>query len=481
MNDQDRFILLASLWIVYTFALLLIIWVVVSAHFYANAPNIYRSTDSTQRSVKNLVGRGLTWADREHHSIHRQALAPMFSSFAVEGFCPIFADTVQKVQDVWEKALKSRQRGMIVDVQHWMNSVVQPRHRRVRAQFCIAQGRLCTVTAAFYTLRAPPTNSLSDIIFRLASIIPILRNIPTAKNRIIKDFQAYIAGVAKDVLERNASKGVVEDKSILGLLIKSLAENPAGEFRLSHAEVTAQIVSVNLPGEHRIEYGLYSTRIPCYFLVGAFECGFETTLWLLVELAKNKAIQDKLRHELRQVCGNFGYSEILKLPYLHTVVDEALRLHPPIADTTRVAIEDDVIPLSSPILTKFKETVGSIHVAKGTVVTAPIQYINTSETFWGPGALKFDPGRWWQDKSNDNFPGNRHLAFGDGPRTCIAADFSLALIKVVVYGVVSNFMLSLPEGPQTIIESTGRRIPQPRVAGRASELSMVVRSVKQHL
>ncbi|KAJ7210626.1 cytochrome P450, partial [Mycena haematopus] len=144
----------------------------------------------------------------------------------------------------------------------------------------------------------------------------------------------------------------------------------------------------------------------------------------------NPAIQNKLRHELRQVSGNFEYSDIVKLPYLHTVVNEALRLHPPIGDTTRVVCEDDVIPLSSPIVTKSKETVRSIRVAKGTVITVPIRYINTSETFWGPGALKFDPGRWWQDKSNDDFPGNRHLAFGDGPRTCLGANFSSTLIKV---------------------------------------------------
>jgi cytochrome P450 len=83
--------------------------------------------------------------------------------------------------------------------------------------------------------------------------------------------------------------------------------------------------------------------------------------------------------------------------------------------------------------------VTSIHVGKGTVVAAPIHYVNTSEAFWGSGAANFDPGRWWQDKSNNDFPGNRHLAFGDGPRTCIGADFSLALIKVYKIEVGFNY------------------------------------------
>ncbi|KAF7354604.1 phosphoribosylaminoimidazole carboxylase [Mycena sanguinolenta] len=516
MDDQDRFILLASLWIVYTVALLLIIWAAVAgskalrrtlyttpllghtrssvgsvdiiaksaqaygpvfllptgrfsnkivlcdptaiAHFYANAPAIYRSTTFTRRSTKNLVGRGLSWAEGEHHPLHRQALAPVFSSSAVEGFCSTFLNTVNKVRDVWETALESRRLGMVVDIQHWMNSVVLNSLGIVGFghDFASLKGDYCIVTAAFYTLRVPSTNSPSDIIFRLASSIPILRNIPTAKNRIIKDFQVYISGIARDVLERNATKGHTEDKSILGMLIKSLAEHPAGEFRLSHTEVMAQNTL------------LFS--------------GFETTAislsWLLVELAKNPAIQDKLRQELRQVSRNFESSEIVKLPYLHTIIDEALRLHSPLGDTTRVLKTTSFLS-APPIMTKSKETVTSIRVAKGTVVSAPIQYINTSETFWGLGASKFDPGRWRQDKSNNNFPGNRHLAFGDGPRICIGANFALALMKVVVYGIVSNFTPTLPDGPQAIIECTEGRVPQPRMVGRGTEVSMAVRSVKQ--
>ncbi|KAJ7039377.1 cytochrome P450 [Mycena alexandri] len=518
MQDNDRFILLASLWIVYTLTLLLLVWAGLTvgqalrlalhntalngpprsvwpwsssadstdmaksaatygavfrvptgllsskiiicdpaaiAHFYANAPAIYRSTDFTREWTKNLVGRGLTWADGERHPSHRQALAPMFNSSAVDGYSAVFFEMVHKVRETWSRALESRPRGMIIDIQHWMNSIALDSIGLAGFghDFESLRGDYCTVTAAFYTLRAPSrSSSLSDIIFRLAATTPLLRAIPTAKNRIINDFDAYMSRIALDVLDRNSGKDRTADKSVLGLLMKSLAENPAGEFRLSHAEVLAQNTL------------LFS--------------GFETTAislsWLLVELTKNPAIQEKLRHELHQV-GNLTYSELVKLPFLHAVVYEALRLHPPKGDTTRVAAQDDVIPLSSPIITKSGETATSIHVAKGTVVVAPIRHLNTSETFWGPGALKFDPGRCWQDKSNVDFPGNRHLAFGDGPRACIGMDFSLALIKIVLSVIVRNFMFALPEGLGTIVESTGDGVPQPRVAGQGAELLMVVR------
>ncbi|KAJ6544347.1 cytochrome P450 [Mycena capillaripes] len=530
VDAQDRFILLASLWIVYTIALLLLVWAAVTcgralrqalyttalpspprslsqssvdslaaaygpvfqvptgllskkiilcdptaiAHFYANAPAVYHLTDPIRESTKNLVGRGLIWADGEHHPIHRQALAPMFSATAVDSYCPIFFNMVNKVQDTWKKALESRPRGIVLDIQYWMNSVVLDSLgvAGFGHDFESLKGDYCIVTAAFYTLKAPDTNSPSDIIFRLASAHPFLRNIPTAKNRIINSLQAGMSRIAGNILERNDKKANIdEDRSILGLLIKSLAENPAGEFRLSKEEILAQMVSMRLiiGNENLIK----QTRTLYYFPTG-FENTAVSLSWLFVELAKNPAIQDKVRDELRQLGGNLEYSEITKLSYLHSVVYEALRLHPPMGDTTRLAVEDDVIPLSSPIMAKSGETVTSVRVAKGTVVIAPIQYVNTAESFWGPGALKFDPERWWQDETNADFPGNRHLAFGDGPRTCIGAEFSLALIKVVLSVIVSSFTVSLPEGPQSTVESIEGR---PRVSGQRTELLMVVQSV----
>ncbi|KAJ7476848.1 cytochrome P450 [Mycena galericulata] len=514
MDDQDRFILLASLWVVYTITLLLVIWAVLAgtralrrtlyttalhgpegssaqveditmlaarygavfqvptglcakkivlcdptaiSHFYANAPVIYRAPDLVREATKNLVGCGLTWVDGEQHYGHRQALATLFTEAAVkQNFSPVFIEMVNKVQNMWTHALESRPRGMVIDIQHWMNSVVLDSLgvTGFSHDFESLKGDSCLVTAAFYTLRAPRTGAFSDTLFHLASYAPSLRTIPTAKNRIINDFRTLMSGIAGDVLSRSVLNGAAADTSVLGLLIQSLAENPEGEFRLSHAEVLAQMNTL-----------LFS--------------GFETTAaslsWLLVELAKNPGFQEKLRSELHHVEGLGNYSQISKIPYLHAVIYEALRLHPPMGGSTRVAVSDDVIPLSTPLAARSGETVSSIKVAKGTVVSVPIRYVNTSEALWGTGSLKYDPGRWWQDKSNLDFPGNRHLAFGDGPRTCLGSEFSLALMKVVITVLMSSFSISLPEGPRTVIEPIGERIPMPRMSGQGSELLLVVR------
>jgi cytochrome P450 len=40
--------------------------------------------------------------------------------------------------------------------------------------------------------------------------------------------------------------------------------------------------------------------------------------------------------------------ELNALPYLDCVVREALRVHPPVISTGRIAMQDDVVPLATP-------------------------------------------------------------------------------------------------------------------------------------
>lgn len=75
--------------------------------------------------------------------------------------------------------------------------------------------------------------------------------------------------------------------------------------------------------------------------------GYETTSivthYILFELSKNKAVQDKLREEIMENVaddGTISYDKLLELPYLDQVFYETLRLNPPVPLTTRVCSDD---------------------------------------------------------------------------------------------------------------------------------------------
>ncbi|KAF7331403.1 hypothetical protein MKEN_00018700 [Mycena kentingensis (nom. inval.)] len=475
-------------------------------HFYAQSPAVYRVTPATRRCTRNLVGKGLACVDGEQHTAYRQVLSPLFSTAAVAGYAPTFFTMANKVHSIWADALQSRPRGMVVEISHWMNSVVLDSLGAAgfAHDFNSLSGNYCPVTAAFYALRAPAAaGSLADKLFRAAPALPawaapLLRMWPGDRNRIMRHFRAVVHGVAGGVVERHSSRlrkpadgdgdGDGEsssgsegqaDCSYISLLIKSLAEDPAGERRLSQEEVATQNT----------------------WLFSGFETTAASLTWLLIELAKHPEVQERLRAEIRQVQdGAEDYSEIARLPYLHAVVYETLRLHPPMGGTTRVAGKDDIIPLSAPIATTtsssftrttpnsdMAKTVNSIKIAKGTHVTVPIRPVNTRSEFgfWGPGAGMFDPERWWiqhqnvagegegADSGGDvDGSGSRdregkimHLAFGDGGRACIGAGVALGLMKVVVFVLVRGYTFALPHGPRTRVEAVGEPVARPQARG----------------
>ncbi len=85
------------------------------------------------------------------------------------------------------------------------------------------------------------------------------------------------------------------------------------------------------------------------------------------------------------------------------------------------------------MVTKSGETVNSLFVAKGTILSAPIRALNRSEEFWGADAKEFKPERWLEDSAPraKEIQGHRHLlTFVDGPRTCLGKTFALTEFKV---------------------------------------------------
>ena len=188
--------------------------------------------------------------------------------------------------------------------------------------------------------------------------------------------------------------------------------------------------------------------------------------WALIELSKNPNTQDHLRVELLQ---NFPtddptWEQLMNpdaLPYLDAVVHEVLRLHPSIPEIIRIvrgfllpgvhncskgndrddpwqATEDDILPLSTPLLTSSGFLVNNIHISKGSLVGIPIACVNRSAVFWGEESKVFKPERWMDagggggdDERWQEISGYRHLlTFGDGPRVCLGRGFALAEIKV---------------------------------------------------
>ncbi|XP_075549113.1 cytochrome P450 3A2-like isoform X3 [Dermacentor variabilis] len=137
-------------------------------------------------------------------------------------------------------------------------------------------------------------------------------------------------------------------------------------------------------------------------------------------LALNLDAQDKLRREADECFATHGNNPSLdvisKLPYLHCVVSETMRLYPPAPRLDRTTCQEYVLGDTG------------IRVPKGSVVTIPIYAMHRDPKFF-PDPEKFIPERF-NDENAGSIRPYSYLPFGAGPRNCIGMRMALQVTKL---------------------------------------------------
>lgn len=145
--------------------------------------------------------------------------------------------------------------------------------------------------------------------------------------------------------------------------------------------------------------------------------GHETTAltlnWCWYLLAHHPEAEHALLQELAQRPELPSFTDLANFPYTGHVIDEALRLYPPVWVITRKAIMADQL--------------GGYHVpAKKEIYFSPY-IIQRHPALW-PDRDQFNPGRF---DSTQNRPALAMLPFSAGPRNCIGED--LARFEMVMH------------------------------------------------
>ncbi|PSP78935.1 hypothetical protein BRC81_05525 [Halobacteriales archaeon QS_1_68_20] len=123
-----------------------------------------------------------------------------------------------------------------------------------------------------------------------------------------------------------------------------------------------------------------------------------------------------------------------ELSYCEQVVDETLRLYPPIPPAIREAIDDD--------------TIGGYRVPAGSKLILSQLPIHRDPDLW-EDPLAFHPERF-ADGWNDDRPRYSYFPFSGGPRTCVGGELARETLKLALATFVIDYDLELTD------ESRGR-------------------------
>ncbi|KIM65584.1 hypothetical protein SCLCIDRAFT_439847 [Scleroderma citrinum Foug A] len=417
-------------------------------HYYVRETWTYTALPSARAALHRTTGKSVLWSIGEDHRSHA----------AIRKLTPIYFDCAYKTKAAWESIIDSGNGdSAIIEVQSWMSHITLDTIGLAgfSHDFGSLEGKTTSVVAVLDTLGSSPSRSVINAsFFVLSQVFTALVYFPTKRNVLMQEIQQELSKISEQLLDKRRKEkeaGIVDgkaEKSVIGLLLK--AEDAGADFHMSHEEITAQMKILLLAG-----YETTSTVLS----------------WALLELARNPAIQTKLREELLAFSGEPTYDQLTNnLPYLDAVVHETLRVDSPITELTRIATEDDVIPLSEPVRTRSGDLVDSISVAKGTRIGISVACMNRSAAIWGADAKEFRPERWLDKdglpKKAQEIQGHRHLlTFSDGPRACLGKGFALAELKAVLSVLVKAFVFEMRDGPNTKVELGRGILPRPKIAG----------------
>ncbi|GMT21916.1 hypothetical protein PFISCL1PPCAC_13213, partial [Pristionchus fissidentatus] len=190
---------------------------------------------------------------------------------------------------------------------------------------------------------------------------------------------------------------------------------------------------------------------------GLFVAGYETTSTALAFasylLAKHPEVQATLYEEIQSTFGEeetIDYERVMKMPYMHAVWSETLRLLPPVITFTgRRCIKDTVIG-------------GKIRVPAGVSVVTPVHAVMWNEENF-ENAKEFIPERF-SFLGEDSKPvwSATYLPFGIGPRNCVGARFAEMEFKTVLAAVTRKFLTELDPNHKDLLTVTANVLHGPK-------------------
>ena len=365
-----------------------------------NAAN-YRKDDLQRRVLAPGLGNGLLTAEGEEWRLQRRTLAALFAPRQVTGFAPAMIEAAERLVRRWRR----RSDGRTLDVSLEMTRVTldvleRTIFTRGRPRDPDALGR--AITRYFEAIG--PIDPLD--LFGLPDWLPRIGRLRA------RPAMRFFAEVVDELIETRRGllqSGEPAPRDILTLLLE--AADPDTGRGLTDLEVRANIVT----------------------FIGA---GHETTAnalsWSLYLLSQAPEARRRIEEEVDAIIGERGFEpdDFGRLPYTRAVVEEAMRLYPPVPFMSRTAIETDRI--------------GKLKIPRGSLVTIAPYVLHRHRRLWDePDA--FDPRRFLPG-ARERIDRFAYLPFGAGPRVCIGAAFALQEAVIVLAHAVRAARFDLEEG-----------------------------------
>ena len=185
-----------------------------------------------------------------------------------------------------------------------------------------------------------------------------------------------------------------------------------------------------------------------FFIVAGHETTALALAWALYLLANVPEEQARARQQASQVLQGRAAtpSDLAKLPLVREVLEESMRLYPPVGLLARTVLEKD-------------ELCGRT-MQPGDILFLPVWALHRHELLWD-APDRFRPSRF-EPEAAAKLHKYQFLPFGAGPRVCVGADFAMMQAQIILATILQRFTFEPgTPSPRPVMMMTVR--PEPGV------------------
>ena len=333
-----------------------------------NAAN-YEKPLLVKRFLAPTIGRGLLSSDGELWRAQRKIVAASFTPPAVDALVPVFAHVGEGMADSWEAGTCDMAAEATAATMTVISEALFSGDARLTSREAMNH-----ISAALEGAGQARLQLLMGL-----PIIPVTRRGMRARRG-----QQFLRHTLEEIVRERLQDGAPRD--FVTHMIRALMEH--------------------FPRDEALELAVDNAAT---FYLAGHETTANATSWTLYLLSEQPKLQDEAAEEARAALSSGAGADLPdRLPLLRAILEESLRLYPPVPRFDHEAVAADRL--------------GEFDIRPGDLISIWPWIIHRHQRLWDHPDV-FDPRRFIGERKHHRF---QYLPFGGGPRICVGARLAMA-------------------------------------------------------
>ena len=368
----------------------------------------YVKGEQFQRLLEPLTGNGILNSEGEDWRRNRRLMQPAFHPDRISVYSEMMTDQTARTLDGWAD-------GETLSIHEEMMELTL----RIVADalFGVDIDRYVDDIEAAMNGFLPATASLSNLLVPDGVPLPSRRRMARARETLDEVVDEIIARKRRDPGEDD----------VITMLLEAQEEGAP----LSDEDIRDEAITLLTAGHETTAVSLTYTA---YLL------------------AQHPEVERKLVAELDDVLGGDRptMAGLPEMPYTEQVVEESMRLFPPVPSIVRE--------------TKEADRIGGYEIPAGSRVFLS-QWVVHRDDRWYDDPLAFRPERW-TDELRESLPKLAYFPFSAGPRRCIGDRFAMLEARLILAMIYQDYHLELTSGRNVEVVQTVTSRPDEEIRMR---------------